>query len=641
MLAAMSLLCVLAGSSAATAGDTTRLSVDSSGNQAENGWSISPSVSSDGRYVAFSSDATNLVAGDTNNRYDVFVHDRQTGATQRASVVDGSGAQASNDSFVYSISGDGRYVAFNTNAQLEAEDTNDFRDVYVHDMQTGATQRVSVDSSGSQVNGDSFAPSISADGRFVAFTSLASDLAAGGVSGSRDIYVHDRQTGTTQRVGVTGSGVFGDDGGFYPSISPDGRYVGFNSKATNLVAGDTNGVTDAFVYDRETSSTERVSVNSSGAQANGVSGSTPYISSGGRYVAFTSGGSNLVGGDTNGTYDVFVRDRQTGTTERVSLAGCGTQANDQSFEPSISSDGRYVSFLSDATNLVAGDLNVATDAFVRDRQAGTTQQVSVDGSGTHGNNSTFDSSTSGDGRYVAFASSASNLVAGDTNGLSDIFVHERPATQPNDCTAPAPPIITSPANNSFDTDGSITISGTAEAGSIVKVFEGSTSKGTTPVGSSGAWSTTLDAVGEGAHTYTAKATDAANNTSESSNPVTVKVDITKPTITATTPLNRTTNVARGTNLTATFSEQMMTSSIKGKTFKLFMVNADGTQTQITDVVVSLSSDDGLTAKLNPFGTTTTVLARNTKYKGVLTTGTKDLAGNSLAQRKSWTFTTKP
>ena len=301
--------------------------------------------------------------------------------------------------------------------------------------------------------------------------------------------------------------------------------------------------------------------------------------------------------------------------------------------------------------------------------------------------------------------------------------------------APPSPSITSPQNNSYDTDGSLSVSGSAEAASTVELFDGTTSKGTIKAdSSSGVWSIALSGVSEGAHTYTAKATDASGNTSSASNSVTVTVDtappetniisgpsgpskdntptftfsgsdnlsqaanlrysykvdgsawsayssetsitlggasglsegphtfytkaqdeagnedqspaqrnimvdITKPTVTATTPLNRTTNVARGTDLTATFSEKMMT-SINGKTFKLFKVNADGTQTQITDVVVSLSSD-GLKATLNTFGTKTTLLARNTKYKGVLTTGSKEVAGNSLAQQKSWTFTTKP
>jgi hypothetical protein len=213
----------------------------------------------------------------------------------------------------------------------------------------------------------------------------------------------------------------------------------------------------------------------------------------------------------------------------------------------------------------------------------------------------------------------------------------------DDTTPRAPPVINSPPDNSFDTDGTITLSGTAEGDSTVEVFDGATSKGTTPVNpTSGAWSKTLGDVRDDTHTYTAKATDAAGNTSGPSNSITVKVDTITPTAIDTTPPNRAISVARGTNLTVTFSEKMMASSVNVTTFKLFKVNSDGTQTRITDVVVSLSSN-GLKATLNPFGvqTPTLLLARNTKYKGVVTTGARDLAGNALAQQKSWTFTTKP
>ena len=222
-------------------------------------------------------------------------------------------------------------------------------------------------------------------------------------------------------------------------------------------------------------------------------------------------------------------------------------------------------------------------------------------------------------------------------------------TTTSDTTPPAAPVLNGPANNSFDTDGNITLSGTAEANSTVEVFEatasGDTSKGTTPVDASGAWSKTLSGVSDGSHTYKARAKDAAGNASGFSNTRTVVVDKTKPIVSSTTPLAGTTGVGRSANLTATFSEKMRTSSINKDTFKLYRVNSDGTQTQITNVVVSLSSD-GLKATLNPFGTqtgtqTTILLARNTKYKGVVTTGAMDLAGNSLAQQKSWTFTTKP
>ena len=262
---------------------------------------------------------------------------------------------------------------------------------------------------------------------------------------------------------------------------------------------------------------------------------------------------------------------------------------------------------------------------------GTTSKGTTEATGGHWS-IPLSGISEGSHTYAAKAKDSTGNVSDESNALTVIV----------DGTAPAAPAINSPANNSFDTDGNVTLAGTAEEGSTVEVFDGPTSKGRTAVDSSGAWSKTLSAVGEGSHTYTAKATDAADNTSGSGGPITVKVDTTKPTVIGMTPLNRATGVGLGTNLTATFSEKMKASSIvtPATTFKLFKVNPDGTQTRITDVVVSLSSD-GLTAKLNPFGTTTTVLARNTKYKGVLTTGTKDLADNSLAQQKSWTFTTKP
>jgi len=210
-----------------------------------------------------------------------------------------------------------------------------------------------------------------------------------------------------------------------------------------------------------------------------------------------------------------------------------------------------------------------------------------------------------------------------------------------DATAPAAPIINNPADNSFDTDSNVILSGTAEPDSTIEVFDGETSEGTTPpVDSSGAWSMTLTAVGEGDHTYTARATDTANNASASSNSITVNVDTTRPTVSGTRPLNRATNVGRGTNLTATFSEKMTRSTLNNTTFKLYKVNSDGSTTLVSSWSVS-STTDGLKATLDPFGAKTTLLARNTKYKGVVTTGTKDLAGNALVQQRSWTFTTKP
>jgi Tol biopolymer transport system component len=226
-------------------------------------------------------------------------------------------------------------------------------------------QLVSVASDGTQGNSHSVSPSISADGRYVAFSSLASNLVPGDTNGKQDIFVHDRLTGQTTRVSVASDGTQGNGDSDFASISADGRYVAFSSLASNLVAGDTNGTWDVFVHDRLTGQTTRVSVASDGTQGNEDSIGVE-ISADGRYVAFTSLASNLVAGDTNGTWDVFVHDRLTGQTTRVSVASDGTEGNGHSlYGLSISADGRYVAFASVASNLVSGDANGGiTDAFI-------------------------------------------------------------------------------------------------------------------------------------------------------------------------------------------------------------------------------------------------------------------------------------
>jgi Tol biopolymer transport system component len=404
--------------------ETTRVSVDSSGAEG-NSDSWYPSISADGWVVAFHGDASNLVAGDTNGWYDVFVHDRKTGVTERVSV-DSSGAEGNSFSGFQSISADGQVVAYSSYASnLVAGDTNGTWDVFVRDRAMGITERVSVDSSGVEGNGgsgDDRPPSISADGRFVAFGSYASNLVAGDTNVS-DIFVHDRVTGITERVSVDSSGAQANGGSDHPSISADGQVVTFDSWASNLVFGDTNGWSDIFVHDRVTGITERMSVDSSGAEANSESW-PPSISADGQVVAFGSNASNLVAGDTNGWFDVFVHERATGITERVSVDSSGAEGNRDSRWPSISVDGQVVAFHSDASNLVAGDSNSTTDVFVHDRATAITERVSVDSTGTEANSISGGSSISADGQVVAFYSSASNLVAGDTNGAYDVFVHE-------------------------------------------------------------------------------------------------------------------------------------------------------------------------------------------------------------------------
>ncbi|MGH2537870.1 MAG: carboxypeptidase regulatory-like domain-containing protein, partial [Candidatus Promineifilaceae bacterium] len=238
------------------------------------------------------------------------------------------------------------------------------------------------------------------------------------------VFVHDRDTGQTSRVSIASDGALGNGDSWWSSISADGRYVAFHSLASNLVGGDTNGAWDVFVHNRDTVQTSRVSVASDGAQGNGYSYS-PAISADGRYVAFVSLASNLVGGDTNDQPDVFVHDRDTGQTSRASVASDGAQANGASYYQSISADGRYVAFGSYASNLVGGDTNGIDDVYVHDRDTGQTSRASVASDGAQGNDGSGDPSISADGRYVAFVSWASNLVSGDTNGYADVFVRDR------------------------------------------------------------------------------------------------------------------------------------------------------------------------------------------------------------------------
>ena len=362
------------------AADMKLVSVSNRGVQG-NSWSaIEGSISSDGRYVAFSSAASNLVDGDTNKTYDVFVHDRETGQVSRVSVSS-AGIQGNRHSYQPFISASGRYVAFSSAASnLVPADTNEAIDIFVHDRDTGQTARVSVSSEGGQANRNSYQPSISADGRYVAFSSEATNLVDGDTNRADDVFVHDRENGQTRRVSVSNEGAQGNSNSMDPFISAGGRYVAFAADASNLVSGDTNGTYDVFVHDLLSGLTSRVSVDSAGREANGKNfGSRhPYLTGDGRYVTFGSFASNLVEGDTNGFVDIFVHDRESGETGRVSVSSQGVQGDYDSYSPSsISDDGRYVAFYSDASNLVAGDTNGCRDIFVHDRQTGQTERVPV------------------------------------------------------------------------------------------------------------------------------------------------------------------------------------------------------------------------------------------------------------------------
>jgi Tol biopolymer transport system component len=403
---------------------TRRISVTSGGAQG-NDFSVNPAISADGLSVAFESTATNLVGGDTNGSRDVYFRDWLNSQTEIESL-DTSSTLGNSDSYNSAISADGDFVAFESTAtNLVLGDTNGDSDIFVRSRVPGTTQRVSISSVGVQADDGSFYPAISADGRYVAFQSAAPNLVAGDTNGVSDIFLRDRLSFVTERISLSDAEAQANGSCTFPSISGDGRYVAFMSTANNLVPGDTNGFADIFVRDRLAGVTVRASVNSQDAQSNGTS-YQPSISADGRFVAFASSATGLIGPlafDTNGVDDVFCRDLVNGSTGRVSVSD--VQGNGASSDPSISADGRFVAFHSDASNLVSGDTNSRTDIFVRDRSANTTERVSLDSSGTQGNDSSLDPSISGDGRFVAFYSRATNLVAGDSNADWDIFLRDR------------------------------------------------------------------------------------------------------------------------------------------------------------------------------------------------------------------------
>jgi Tol biopolymer transport system component len=401
---------------------TWRASVDSAGVQGDAS-SAAARVSADGRFVVFRSSATNLVPGDTNGLPDIFVRDRASDATTRVSV-DSAGLQGNAGCNRSSISSDGRFVVFETAAtNLVAGDTNGTTDIFRHDRQTGQTIRVSLTSAGGQANALCEAPDVSDDGRYVVFHSSATNLVVGDSNVSRDVFLRDVQLGTTARVSTTTGGqeVFGNSD--HPRISAGGGHVVFYSFADALVPGDTNNTADIFTKDLLSGATDRVSVSSSGAQSDGLS-LTPDVSGDGRYVVFHGSATNLVTGDANAADDVFVRDTWSGLTTRISVSSGGAPSNGSSTDATISADGRFVAFQSLATNLVAGDTNAKGDVFRHDRLTGQTLRVSVGPAGAQAVAACSLGAISGDGLHVAFESTAANLVAGDTNGSADVFVRE-------------------------------------------------------------------------------------------------------------------------------------------------------------------------------------------------------------------------
>jgi hypothetical protein len=431
---ALGVFCLAA---AASGQDTSLLSTDTFGVQG-NSKSFNAAVSSDGLLVAFESLSNNLVSGDGNGAYDVFLKDRTTGNTELISV-DSSGVQGNRDSFLAQISDDGRFVVFSSLANnLVTGDTNGKSDVFLRDRLNGTTERVSIRSSGLQGNDTSYGLGVSSDGNLVYFESYATNLVANDTNGMPDVFVRNRATGKTTRVSVDTGGNEGDNYSYFGGMASDGSFVTFYSAATNLVPNDFNGKLDVFLHDLNSGITSRISTDPSGGDGNGDS-ELPRISADGRFVVYRSAANNLVANDTNGFEDVFVFDRATGVSDRVSVDSSGAEGNANSLDSvaagvstygAISKDGSIVVFDSEATNLVANDTNGFTDVFIHNRTTGVTQRVSVDSTGAEADSVSLIGAISQDGLFIAFESFADNLDSPDTNSTYDIFGHQR-------CNVPA------------------------------------------------------------------------------------------------------------------------------------------------------------------------------------------------------------
>jgi Tol biopolymer transport system component len=381
-------------------------------------------ISADGRYVLFWAVGREVdPEGTATTSREVFVVDRETGRADRVSV--GTSGEESYNPDMGAMSPDGRFATFRCYG-FSPEDANGNLQIFVRDRQSGTTECASRSSSGELANQHCWGGAISADGRFIAFSSDATNLVPDDTNGVADVFVRDRGLGTTERVSVDGAGMEGSGQPRTPrgpSISADGRVVAFAS-TMRLVPEDTNNYEDIYVRDRVGGTTRRVSVTSTGEQASYYS-ETPAVSADGRWVAFTSYSSDMFPGPAFVGGQVCIYDLETSSLERVSVDSAENVPDGESWSPAISADGRFVAFTSYATDLVVGDSNECEDIFVRDRAAGSTLRVSVSSSGGQADWFSDFPHISATGRFITFFSAASNLVAEDTNDQYDGFIRDQ------------------------------------------------------------------------------------------------------------------------------------------------------------------------------------------------------------------------
>jgi Tol biopolymer transport system component len=411
----------------------------------------------DAHWIFYISGATDLVVPDTNGMvWDVFRRDRASGATSIV-MTSSSGAQPNDDCFIPKVSADGRYVAcLSLGSNLVAGDTNGSYDVFVRDLVTGVTQRATLTSTGQEIPGYVLTYDFSANGRFVAFTSSDPGIVPGDNNDVFDVFVRDLAVGTTERVSLGVGGVEANGHSFeFVCISGDGRFVLFTSEATNLAIGDNNSRPDLFLRDRALGTTQLIDKTPAGVAGDrGVA--SCWMTPDARFIVFLSDSDDLVAGDLNLNTDVFLLDRAIGTMEIASLGNGGAQGNSNPWDAVVSSDGRFVAFSSNATNLVAFDLNGSTgDVFLRDRILGTTVLASVSSSGEQANLGSNEPVFSGDGRFLLFGSDSNNLAANDTNAFGDVYLR--------DASSPGPVVYCTAGTSSIGCVPALAFAGSASA----------------------------------------------------------------------------------------------------------------------------------------------------------------------------------
>jgi Tol biopolymer transport system component len=407
---------LMTASYAASAAATTELiSVNYANTIAAGGYV--PTVDATGRYVVFTSASPNIVPGDTNGKRDLFLRDRETDSSIRVSVGP-TGGQLNGNSFGR-LTPSGRFLVFRSNAtNVIPGGTSRSYQVYIRDLQAGANERVSVSNTGAPAQGGANAVGASDDGRFVVFTSLGTNLVPGTTTVEDRAYLRDRLTRQTTTLGPPEAITL------YPQISPDGRFAAF-ATAYPIIPSKYRTGREVYLKNLATGRFQIVSRSSTGARAKGNSHPLD-ISRDGRFVLFASYAANLVPNDTNGTWDVFVRDRQTGLTERVSVSSAEVQANGLSGGAAISDDGRFVAFGSSATNLVPGiSTTGGYHGYVRDRLLGTTQRADLSSTGVPANAGAGAIDLSGNGSVLVLDSTATNLSPKDTTTEADVYARVR------------------------------------------------------------------------------------------------------------------------------------------------------------------------------------------------------------------------